>query len=90
MKLNFFKNHNKTWIVKIPSPAVAPIRISCDVQNNSLKEAESIATKVEAPKIVGIAIKNEKRVASSLLNPQNRAAVMHAPERLAPGIKARH
>ena len=77
-------------IVKIPKIAVIPIKIICDSLNKSLKDSESIATKVQAPIIVGIAIKNEKRVASVLLKPQNLAAVMQDPERLAPGIKARH
>lgn len=77
-------------MVKIPSPAVIPIKINCFEANNSLMFCASIATKVHAPKMVGIAIKNENRTASALLKPQKRAAVIHIPERLAPGIKAKH
>jgi len=66
------------------------MRINCCVVNSVLALGVSSITKAEAPKIVGIAIRNENLVASILLSPKNLATVKHIPERLAPGIKARH
>ena len=77
-------------MVRIPKPAVIPIMIICDTVNSDLTSDASNSTKVEAPNIVGIAIRKENRVASIRLMPKNRAAVMQTPERLAPGMNARH
>lgn len=74
----------------MPRLAVIPIKISCGTEKISLRFGVSSNTKVDAPKIVGIAIKNENRVACTLFSPKNLAAVKHTPERLAPGMKAKH
>jgi len=41
-----------------------------------------------APKIIGVDIKNEKRVAASLVNPISNPDVIVIPERDTPGIIA--
>ena len=45
---------------------------------------------VAAPRIAGIEIKNDNRVASVRENPISSAAVMVTPLREVPGISARH
>ena len=45
---------------------------------------------VAAPKIAGIEIKNDNRVASVRENPISSAAVIVTPLREVPGISARH
>ena len=51
---------------------------------------KSIISKVNAPRIVGIASKNANFEASFRLNPIKRPAVIAAPDLEAPGIKAKH
>ena len=51
---------------------------------------KSKMSKVNAPRIVGIASKNANFEASFRLNPIKRPAVIAAPDLEAPGIKAKH
>ena len=51
---------------------------------------KSKMSKVNAPRIVGIASKNANFEASFRLNPIKRPAVIAAPDLETPGIKAKH
>jgi hypothetical protein len=45
--------------------------------------------KIPAPKIIGVANKNENRVAASLFMPENKPALIVIPDRETPGIIAK-
>lgn len=75
----------------MPKLATTEISINCCLLNITAKSLpESITVNTNAPNKIGIAIKNENLEASSRSIPNNLDIVKHNPNRLAPGITAKH